>query len=232
VSALDVKDVGHALRARWWLLVVGLVVGGLLALGGGLLTPPVYTAHARLSVAPAGSPATALPDRDAVRVVASFADRLVGDDLARRVIDRLDLATTPRELSERITAVAVPDTTMLDITVEDSSARGSQTIAAATSAEGAELIEDLETPEGATRSKVDVTIAERAERPRVPVERPLARNLALGLAVGLLSGFGIALGTTPSRTTASSRKPPAHAAGMTARVVGGRGPGDHRATST
>lgn len=47
---MELRDVLAALRATWWLPVIGLVAGGAIAYGVSLLQTPLYTSETQLFV--------------------------------------------------------------------------------------------------------------------------------------------------------------------------------------
>jgi receptor protein-tyrosine kinase len=118
---------------------------------------------------------------------------LVSNELAGRVIDDLHLDMTPKELVDEITANAVQDTVLIDVTVTDRSPQRARDIAAAVGTEFQGMVRGLETAPGATGSPVRVTVADHPEIPQVPSAPKPVRNLALGLFGGLLLGAGLAI---------------------------------------
>src|SRR3954467_15729343 len=109
-----------ALRAAWWLPVVGLVAGGGLALFASLLQTPLYTSSTQLFVSTTDSTSTSdvfQGSQFSQQRVTSYAELIAGDELARRVVDKLNLDLSPAQLSGEITATAAVDTVLIDVTV-------------------------------------------------------------------------------------------------------------------
>ncbi|NYJ05861.1 receptor protein-tyrosine kinase [Geodermatophilus daqingensis] len=125
--------------------------------------------------------------------VASYAQLLTGDELARRVIDNLDLGETPSDLAGQITANVVPDTVLLEVTVTDPSAQRAQQIAEALGRQFSDLVTDLETPSGGGASLVKVTVVQKPEVPMEPSSPNPLRNAAIGAVLGLLIGTAAAI---------------------------------------
>src|SRR5687767_5113428 len=116
--SMDSRGVWAALRGAWWLPVLGALVGGAAALLASLLQTPVYTASTQLFVSTTDSATTSdvfQGSQFSEQRVASYAQLLAGEQLARRVIDDLDLKLSPAALSEEVTATPVPDTVLLDV---------------------------------------------------------------------------------------------------------------------
>jgi capsular exopolysaccharide synthesis family protein len=218
---LNVKEALRALRIGWWLLALGLLVGGAVALTASLLATPLYSAQTQMFVSTTDSTSTSevfQGSQFSQQRVGSYARLLGGDELAGRVIDRLDLSLTPAELSGEVAATAVPDTVLLDVTVTDPSARQAQQIAAAIGTEFPKLVADLETPDGGIASPVKVTVTDRPELPVVPSTPRTKRNVALGCLVGLVVGAAAAVARTRLDRTVREPKEAAMLAG--APVIG------------
>ncbi len=117
---MELGEVLRALRAAWWLPLVGLVVGGAAALLVSLLQTPLYTSSTQLFVSTRDSASTSdafQGSQFSQERVTSYARLITGEELAGRVIDRLRLAETPNTLTEQITATAAADTVLIDVTV-------------------------------------------------------------------------------------------------------------------
>lgn len=193
---MELREVLAALRAAWWLPLIGLIVGALGALGMSLLQTPLYTSSTQLFVSTTDSTSTSAAfqgSQFSQQRVTSYAQLITGKELAGRVIGRLGLAMTPAELQNEITATAVTDTVLINVTVTDPSAQRAQAIAQAVGQEFTAMSSDLETPAGGGASPVKVTITDQPAVPTSPSSPQTIRNVALGLLVGLLVGAGIAI---------------------------------------
>lgn len=193
---MELREVLAALRAAWWLPGLGLVIGGAAALAVGLLQTPQYTASTQFFVSTRDGASTSdafQGSQFSQQRVTSYARLITGEDLAGRVVDRLDLDVSPGALSDAITASAVADTVLIDVTVTDKSPEQAQRIAEAVGDEFTEFATELETPDGAGISPVKVTVTDRPEVANVPSSPQTSRNVALGLLVGLFVGAGLAI---------------------------------------
>ncbi|MCZ2846582.1 polysaccharide biosynthesis tyrosine autokinase [Modestobacter sp. VKM Ac-2978] len=189
------REVLSALRVGWWLPTVGLVTGGVVALAISLLQTPLYTSDTQLFVSTTDSTSTSdvfTGSQFSQQRVTSYAQLLTGEELAARVIDRLDLDVTAAELTAGITATAVTDTVLINVSVTHPSPERTQQIAATLGAEFIAFVGELETPE-AGPSPVRVAVTDSPEVPTVPSSPQTARNVALGLLVGLLIGAALAI---------------------------------------
>ena len=120
--------------------------------------------------------------------VTSYADLLTGEEISRRVVDRLNLDESPRDLAQQINAEAKPETVVLSITVTDSGPERAQLLTQTVSEEFVRYVKELETPEGQTTAPVKASIVDRATcAGRAGVTEPV-RNLALAARAGAPAG--------------------------------------------
>ncbi|MGY1735323.1 Wzz/FepE/Etk N-terminal domain-containing protein [Geodermatophilus sp. SYSU D00684] len=201
---MDLADARRVLRARWWLPVVGLVVG--LAVAGVVLwrTVPVYTSTTALFVS--ATEVRDLPQAHAAELFAmqrleSYVELLRSDRLARGVVEDLGRDETPADVASRIHVTPVEETVVLEVTVTDSSAARAQELARAVAAEFTEQVSAIERPPGVVETAVRAETIERATFEPDPISPDPARDLALGGGLGLLLGLLLALVPTRVRRT-------------------------------
>jgi capsular exopolysaccharide synthesis family protein len=183
-----------AIRNNWWATLLGALTGGLVAWGVSLAVTPTFTAHAQLFVAATGSASTSDAYQGgqlSQQRVASYAELLEGEELADRVIDRLDLRRAPEDLAEQITAQAVTNTVLLDVSVTDTSPQIARELTDAVVTEFVRLVDELEATDSGAPS-IEVKIIDEAKVPRTQSEPDIPRNVALGVTAGLIAGFLIA----------------------------------------
>src|SRR4051794_28426181 len=138
-----------AVRTGWWVALIGLIVGGGAALAVSLVQTPQYTSSTQLFVTTADSTqntAAARGSQLTVQRAAAYARLIPGGALTKRVIDKLGLELSPRQLKREIVATAVPNTSLINVTVTDPSARQARRIADAIGTELPALVNQLETP--------------------------------------------------------------------------------------
>ncbi|MGY1812844.1 polysaccharide biosynthesis tyrosine autokinase [Blastococcus sp. SYSU D00820] len=191
---MELRDVLAALRATWWLPVIGLIAGSVAALLFSLTRTPLYTSSTQLFVSARDSFSSADAFEGSLLAqarVTSYADLIVGDELASRVEDRLGLEETG--LTSAITAEASADTVLIDVEVTDPSPEQAQRVADAVGAEFIEFVGELEAPDGEGVSPVRVTVTDEADVPESPTSPLTRRNVLLGALVGLVVGGGLAV---------------------------------------
>lgn len=192
---MDLHDYLRILRQRWVFIALAtlIAVGG--ALAWTLSTTPQYQSTARLFVqTPQSSEATlAQGGTFSQQRVKSYAKLLTGEEIARRVVEQLDLDEDPRALAERINATVELDTVVLVISVTDESPAHARELTQATAEAFTSYVSELETPPGKSSAPVKASIVDRATLPGAPVSPQPVRNVALALVLGLLVGVGLAV---------------------------------------
>jgi capsular exopolysaccharide synthesis family protein len=192
---MEPQQVIAALRQSWVLPLVGLLVGGGVALAVSLGQTPMYTSSTQflvIATATESTPAGQVLPGNPQRAVA-FAELIKGDGVAGRVIDRLGLDMSTGELQREIDATPVADTALVDVTVTDRSARRARDIADAVGTEVSAVVTELETPQDGGASPVKLTVTDRPELASAPTSPDTVRNVATGAVVGLLVGAVLAV---------------------------------------
>jgi capsular exopolysaccharide synthesis family protein len=195
---VDLRSGLRLLRERWRLILVVALVA---TAASGFLTwreTPQYASRVTLFVSAWGS----VDDEDTAAAyqgsllsqqkVKSYTELLRGHLVMSGVVSELDLDLTPRQLSGKVSSAAIPDTSLLTVTVRDPSPTRAQRIAEAIGTEFVELVPVLEGRANG-RSPVQVTVVSPAEVPSAPVSPQPVRNIGLAAVVGLLAGFGLAV---------------------------------------
>lgn len=192
---MNLQDFVRLLRSRWLTIAATTVIGVLGAVAVTLLTTPLYQASTRLFVSTTSSASlseTYQGNRFSQERVVSYAELLMGQTLAQRTIDKLQLDMTAGALQERITADAKPDTVLINVQVLDDSPIRARDVANTLSDEFVVMVRELETPEDGRMPDSRVVVEQRASIPESPVVPQPERNLAIGLVLGVLLGLGLA----------------------------------------
>jgi polysaccharide biosynthesis transport protein len=120
VDTLDLRDYIAVLRRRKWLVVstIALVVGAAMLVT--ILQTPVYESSTRVMVSPTGAPSDDMVLRELVlgqRELETQREIAQSVPVAERVIERLELDTTPTNLLKEVRVTALRDTNILEIRV-------------------------------------------------------------------------------------------------------------------
>lgn len=193
---MELREVLSALRAGWWLPLIGLIVGVGVTVGFSYAETPLYTASTQLFVSTTDNSTTSAAlsgSQFSEQRVTSYAQLIPGRNLASRVISRLNLSMTPEQLSSEITATAVTDTVLIDVSVTDAKPARAQLIASAVGDEFTRYATELEATNATDSSPVKVTVTEPPSLPTTPSSPRIVRNGVLGGLAGLLVGVALAI---------------------------------------
>ncbi len=219
---MDLRDVIRAFRTGWWIVLSGAVIGGGLAGILLLLSTPYYAATTQFFVStrePVAASEAYQAGEFSRQRVQSYTQLIMGDALAERVIERLDLSElTPAGLSDHISASGVVETVLINVTVTDESPERARAIAEAVGEEFPELAARVERPEGQGASPIRVSVVEAPSLPSNPVSPAPFKYLGAGVMAGVLLGGTAAVARR--RLDTSLREPDEIVAAGGAPVIG------------
>ena len=191
---MDLRGYLRAVRRHWWLVLASVVVCLGLARVATDLTVPQYAASVTFFVT---TPSQGVTDSYqgglfSQQRVKSYADLLTGDQRATGVASVESVGLTAAEVQERLSARAIPDTVLLEATVVDSDPQRAKLVAGELATRFTALVQQLETPAGATSPSVKVEVVAGPQVAAEPVAPNPTRNGMVGLVLGLLLGLGVA----------------------------------------
>ena len=187
---MSLEAVKEFLKRYWWLILLAFAIGFGSAAFFSRRGPATYRATTTLVVGPNESLKTtrevvdSLNTLDRRSVVATFARLPAGRTVRDRARQQLQLDEARLAPYEVRTAV-VPDTNVLEVTVDGPDAR--------TAAVFADAVAEQTT--GHAREVYEIygmKVLDRAQVPTEPVGPGLSRSLLVGAALGLLIGVGVA----------------------------------------
>jgi capsular exopolysaccharide synthesis family protein len=194
---LNPRQYLRLLRAYRLLIAVSIVVcttaAGVLA----WVRPPTYAAHIQFFVSTNPNIHGSSLSEDYAGIllsqqrVVSYAQLVASTPVIQAISKRLGLP--PQRFNSNITASVPAGTSLIDVTVTDRSAQRTKAIAAALGDQFPAFINGLETPKGAQRSPVDVSVTSPAKLPTAPVSPRKLLYLTLGVLVGIVLGIGAAV---------------------------------------
>lgn len=194
---MDLRDLLSVLRARWIIIVVSTLVGGLSALGISLLETPTYQAKLQFYVTVAGGENAAAAayqgSLGAQQRVQSYAALIESTDIAREVLAASGVNLTANEVAQKTEATADSRTVLLNVAVTDSDPQRALELAQGFGEVLPEAINRLETPDGDGPALAKLTVVNPPALPSAPVAPKAEQNVAIGLVLGVLAGIGIAL---------------------------------------
>lgn len=179
-------------RRRWWVVVLAFVI--CVAASGALSAsrPKVYKATTRLYVnVPAVSIKEATEGLDlASRQIASYARIVDSEKITRPVLRSIGNRLTKQQLEEKISAQAIAQTVLIDVSATDDDPRFAVELANDTAAALKALIDEL----GATATGgVEASILDRPDVPDSPISPKPLRDIMVGGFLGLALGAAAAL---------------------------------------
>ena len=192
---VELKDYWTAIRHRWLVVLLCVMVG----VGATWLltwqTTPLYSSAARLfvSTSPSDNSDAYQGSLFATQRVASYADLVGSRPLAAQVSDNLGGSLDPDDLTDAVTAKVIPDTVILELRATDPDPEMARDITQAYARALSDLVDDIETPNGKADPLIKASIVDNAQVSTRPVSPQPIRNLGLGLVLGLIVGVGLAV---------------------------------------
>jgi receptor protein-tyrosine kinase len=183
-------------RARWWIVALFVVLGGLAGIAFSAFQTPQYTSVARLFVGTNGGTTSSESyqgDQFSQQRAVSYAQILSSELLAQRVVDTLALPDSASSIAADTTATVVPKTVLIEVSVKNPSANRASEIANTLSTEFIDYITPLETPVGQSQPRTTVSVVDAAEPASSPSSPNTMSNALIGAVVGTLIGIGLAL---------------------------------------
>lgn len=207
---MELSDYLSALRRRWIVVVVAVVVGIAGALVATAVAEREYESTTKMivSVAASGTPAeTYQGGMYAQSRVVPFIELLEGQTVAARTVEALGLDMSADDVRSEITAKSEAQSVVISLTVRDASAQRAADIANGAAEQFIRLARTAETPADGGGPLSIVKVVEPATVSQGAVSPNGKRNLALGLLVGLLAGIAGAVAIDRSRPRRSPAAP-------------------------
>ncbi len=193
-DVLSLRDLLRVVRRRLWMISLLAVLMSGAAMGYALLFPtPKYEASIKILVGQAaGDPETRSSLGDEVQgllqLTGTMAEAVDTHSVATRVIENLNLAMTPQDVTLNLSAQQVPETQFIEVTYADTNPARAQQIANTIGDEFAEKVSEV----SPSANAVTATVWDRAELPETPASpQPLLWGL-LALSFGALLGVSLA----------------------------------------
>ncbi|MFC5803561.1 polysaccharide biosynthesis tyrosine autokinase [Streptomyces formicae] len=192
---MDLRDYLRVLSRRWRVIALVALLGTATGFFASHTATREYRATTTLFASLQGGDDTSQLNQGnsfTQARVQSYADIVASPEVTEPVVKSLRLKVKPNELAEQITAEAPLNTVLIRLTVTDTKAKRAAQISNAVAERFAEVIRELESPDGDTsESPVRLTVTQPANVPTAPSSPKTTLNVGLGLAVGLALGLGL-----------------------------------------
>lgn len=180
------NDLVRSLTRYWWILLIGLVAGGLLALGALQIVPPTYSATATQlikGVPGEGLGANYTAAQYAVARAKTYPAFINSSAVLEAVRGDMGPEYTDARLRDQLSAGNPIDTPLVTVTATGRTAKEAQDLANSASRHLARFITQIETVDGTTPIVVETAV--QAGLPSQPAEPRPVIYIALGLTTGL-----------------------------------------------
>lgn len=146
--------------------------------------------------------------------MSSCIEILQGPAIAERVAKNVGLSESPAALQAKISASAVADTVLINVSVSDPQPRGAARLAQAVAADFISYVDALETRSDAEGSPVHVSQTYPPSIPATPSSPSPIRDAALAGVLGLLLGGAVAIAIAATDTTLKTEEDLSSATGL------------------
>jgi receptor protein-tyrosine kinase len=206
---LAIGDYLRIFRRLWWVVVGALAIGAVVGYLTTLFATPQYASTVRLFVTTQSG--TSVGDAYQNNLfsqerVFSYAGLATSEQVAVRAVDQLKAPITTDELRAKITAVPMPQTVLLDVTVKDADPAAAQRYANAVADQLVKVTAELETSRRGGEAAAGAVIVDEASYGTLVPSMGLATRIAAGAVGGLLVGVLIALAVGVSDTKLRRRE--------------------------
>ncbi|WP_161626464.1 polysaccharide biosynthesis tyrosine autokinase [Acidipropionibacterium thoenii] len=196
-SSWTLARIRHALRRRWSLVLILMVIGGLGSYGASALLAPTYRSTSTLAFSVnGGSTAADLANGSmfAQDQMQTFAQITTSSAVLQPVIDELRLDMTVKDLSDAIVVTVPLKTLVLQIDVESSSPTRAADLANAIARNLTKVVGTVSSSSEAKNSpSIEATLVDTAVPPRFQSSPDKSLNGMLGAFAGLIIGIAVVL---------------------------------------
>ena len=182
---LDLLDMLHILRRRWWVIIVCFILAVIIcAVVTYNFIVPLYKAETTLFAGKEPSKIASLDISDLnlnQRLVTDYREIVLSRLVARQVIEELDLDMTVMTFQRRVTVEAVRDSRFFKIAFESTSPKMAMDVANALGRAIIEKAADIIDVQ-------NVIVIDAAELPTKPIKPNKTLNIAIAALLGLMFG--------------------------------------------
>ena len=193
---MELTDYLRVLR-KYWVLIVALVLVGVAAASAySLAKTPEYSSSAKVFVSTQSSDNVSdltQGNTYSQQRVKTYVNLVSTPIVLQPVIAALELNITAGQLGGQVSAVATPDTTIIQITATSEDPVLAAELANTTAESLTGVVAKIESTDDGATSPVKLTRVQEANVPTTPGSPNVPLNLALGVLVGLALGIAFAV---------------------------------------
>ncbi|MDT0223432.1 polysaccharide biosynthesis tyrosine autokinase [Gordonia sp. AC31] len=182
---------------RWWVLVGSCLLGALIGLSVSLIQTPMYSSAATLYVTASGESGAQSAYQGALaseQRVTSYAELASSRLLVEEALASSGLALDVSDARAAVSAVAIPDTVLVQVSAELGNPELAARLANAVAESLVRYAQNLEKPNDGSEPLAKLTVVSPAEAASEPVTPLTNRNVAFAAFIGLLlSALGVVL---------------------------------------
>ncbi|MBF4570162.1 polysaccharide biosynthesis tyrosine autokinase [Plantibacter sp. VKM Ac-2880] len=193
---MELSDYLRVLRKYWALIVALALVGVAAAAAYSLAKTPEYSSSAKVFVSTQSSDNVsdlAQGNTYSQQRVKTYVNLVSTPIVLQPVIAALELNITVGQLGGQVSAVATPDTTIIQITATSEDPVLAAELANTTAESLTGVVAKIESTDDGATSPVKLTRVQEANVPTAPGSPNVPLNLALGVLVGLALGIAFAV---------------------------------------
>jgi capsular exopolysaccharide synthesis family protein len=189
---MELRDYFRIIRNRAWLIMLAVALCGGAAYAACTATAPVYEGSAKLLVVAKTDPregATSALQGTLLsqQLVKSFAQIIQSRTTAETALHLDPQPFSPRQLQAKVHAEPVPDTLLIQLSVEDTNPARAKRLTNSVARAFMMSVPNLQ-----SGSALRVSLVEPALRPLAPIRPRTNLNVTLGILLGLMLGVGLA----------------------------------------
>lgn len=192
---MDFKNLMRIARRRWRSIAAMFLLAVSASLALSITTTPVYESQTRIYIT-ADSTSSSGNDIGAnyflVSQIKSYAQLANHAEVLRLTSEKLG-SDAPTDLASKISAQALPESLILQVTTHDTNPERAQTIAQAHALVLVDYLEELETPKGDENPQIKATLTDPASYNPSPIAPRTALNTIVAALLGLMLGCALAL---------------------------------------
>lgn len=189
---MEIGEYLRVLQRLWWAVLLTIAIGAGVGYATSLTSTREYESRAQLFVTTQSGSSVGDAYQNNLfsqQRAVSYAGLATSRQVAARAVDQLKTGISADDLRAKISAAAVENTVLLDITARDPDPAMAQVYANAVSVQLVQLVSELETSRRGGTPAAGAVIVDDASYPTNPLGLSLLHRIGFGAAGGLLAAL-------------------------------------------